>query len=187
VIAIQLDHVSKRNRAGRSRSVIDMVAANGDCRRGGNSQGHRFLFEALATNAVLANVRLIVVGDADLRQARASDVAARGLGGRMHVPGARGDRGSLLGAWICSGGRPCGKCCRCRWRLRWARRCRRIQWGRRHSRGDRIRPDGAARGRLMRPRSRARGRESLRTGRSAPSSVNPHALRCCHESEWTGT
>lgn len=69
MIAVQFDHVSKRYRAGRSGTVIDMVAANVDRRRGRNSQGHRFLFAALATNAVLANIHLIVVGDGDLRQA----------------------------------------------------------------------------------------------------------------------
>lgn len=61
-------------------------------------KGHRFLFEALASNDALADVHLIVVGDGDLRQALRDDVSARGLARRVHFVGARRDLGNLLGA-----------------------------------------------------------------------------------------
>jgi glycosyltransferase involved in cell wall biosynthesis len=61
-------------------------------------KGHRYLFEALALNPALADVRLLVVGDGDLRETLRRDVASRGLESRVHFLGARRDLGDLLSA-----------------------------------------------------------------------------------------
>jgi len=61
-------------------------------------KGHRFLFEAMARRPELANVHVVVIGDGDLRQALAAQVASLGLVSRVHFLGARRDLGDLLAA-----------------------------------------------------------------------------------------
>jgi glycosyltransferase involved in cell wall biosynthesis len=60
-------------------------------------KGHRFLFRALAGDARLANVHLLIVGDGELRDALTTDAGALGLASRVHFVGARRDLGDLLG------------------------------------------------------------------------------------------
>ena len=60
-------------------------------------KGHRFLFSALAGDARLANIHLLVVGDGDLRDALVAEAGALGLEARVHFVGARRDLGDLLG------------------------------------------------------------------------------------------
>jgi glycosyltransferase involved in cell wall biosynthesis len=61
-------------------------------------KGHRFLFDALATNRSLADVHLLVVGDGELRSTLEHMVGERGLETRVHFVGARRDLGDLLAA-----------------------------------------------------------------------------------------
>jgi len=61
-------------------------------------KGHRFLFDALATNRSLADVHLLVVGDGELRSTLEDIIGERGLQTRVHFVGARRDLGDLLAA-----------------------------------------------------------------------------------------
>jgi glycosyltransferase involved in cell wall biosynthesis len=61
-------------------------------------KGHRYLFEALASRADLADVHLLVVGGGERQDALVRDVAAKGLAPRVHFLGARRDLGNLLAA-----------------------------------------------------------------------------------------
>src|SRR5262249_20107429 len=61
-------------------------------------KGHRFLFEAIATHAALADLHLIVVGDGPMRAELEQDARDRGLAPRVHFLGARRDLGDLLSA-----------------------------------------------------------------------------------------
>ena len=59
--------------------------------------GHRYLFQALTTQA-LADVQLMVVGDGELREALLAEVQDLGIASRVHFLGARRDLGDLLAA-----------------------------------------------------------------------------------------
>jgi len=61
-------------------------------------KGHRFLFDALASNASLRDVHLMIVGDGDLRDELIAHAASLGVGSRVHFAGARRDLGNVLGA-----------------------------------------------------------------------------------------
>jgi glycosyltransferase involved in cell wall biosynthesis len=61
-------------------------------------KGHRYLFEALASQPALADVHLLVVGGGEQRDALVRDVEQKGLSARVHFLGARRDLGNLLAA-----------------------------------------------------------------------------------------
>ena len=63
-----------------------------------DQKGHRYLFEALALEPALADLRLMVVGDGPLRAALERQVADRGLASRVFFLGSRRDLGDLLSA-----------------------------------------------------------------------------------------
>jgi glycosyltransferase involved in cell wall biosynthesis len=63
-----------------------------------DQKGHTYLFEALAREPALADLRLIVVGDGPLRAALERQVADRGLASRVFFLGSRRDLGDLLSA-----------------------------------------------------------------------------------------
>jgi glycosyltransferase involved in cell wall biosynthesis len=59
-------------------------------------KGHSFLFDALAKEPALAELRLIVIGDGPLRASLERQVAALGLSPRVSFLGSRRDLGDLL-------------------------------------------------------------------------------------------
>lgn len=61
-------------------------------------KGHRYLFDALARTPQLAAVRLLVVGDGELREQVGTLAQSLGLTERVQFLGARRDLGNLLGA-----------------------------------------------------------------------------------------
>jgi glycosyltransferase involved in cell wall biosynthesis len=61
-------------------------------------KAHLYLFDALASNAALAGVHLIVVGDGELRGALEARVETAGLSRRVHFLGARRDLGNIMAA-----------------------------------------------------------------------------------------
>jgi len=61
-------------------------------------KGHRYLFEALASQASLADVHLLVVGGGELRDLLQRAVVSTGLVSRVHFLGPRRDLGDLLAA-----------------------------------------------------------------------------------------
>ena len=61
-------------------------------------KGHRYLFEALASQRSLADVHLLVVGGGEQRDALVNDVEQKGLSARVHFLGPRRDLGNLLAA-----------------------------------------------------------------------------------------
>jgi glycosyltransferase involved in cell wall biosynthesis len=61
-------------------------------------KAHRVLFEAVARQADLANVHLLVVGDGELRGDLRQRVESLGLQSRVHFAGARRDLGNVLTA-----------------------------------------------------------------------------------------
>ena len=103
VIYNAVDFAQARPVAGRERTRAALgiaVDARVACviARLTEQKGHRFLFEALATNTALADVHLLVVGDGAMRGALEQDVRERGLTARVHFLGARRDLGDLLSA-----------------------------------------------------------------------------------------
>jgi glycosyltransferase involved in cell wall biosynthesis len=61
-------------------------------------KAHRVLFEALATNAALRDVHVLVVGDGELRDDLKHRASAIDGGRRIHFVGARRDLGNVLAA-----------------------------------------------------------------------------------------
>jgi glycosyltransferase involved in cell wall biosynthesis len=61
-------------------------------------KGHRYLFEALASQSSLADVHLLVVGGGELRDALERAAVSMGLVSRVHFLGPRRDLGDLLAA-----------------------------------------------------------------------------------------
>jgi glycosyltransferase involved in cell wall biosynthesis len=61
-------------------------------------KGHRYLFDALASQPSLSGVHLLVVGGGELRDMLGRDAEAKGLSSRVHFLGARRDLGNLLAA-----------------------------------------------------------------------------------------
>jgi len=61
-------------------------------------KGHRYLFEALASNPTLDEVQLIVIGGGDLQDALIAQASTLGISRRVHFLGPRRDLGNLLGA-----------------------------------------------------------------------------------------
>ena len=61
-------------------------------------KGHRYLFDALASQPSLSAVHLLVVGGGELRDVLGRDADARGLSSRVHFLGPRRDLGNLLAA-----------------------------------------------------------------------------------------
>ena len=61
-------------------------------------KGHRFLFEALAANAALAELQLLIVGDGELRDASLAQASRQSLAHRVQFLGARRDLGDILAA-----------------------------------------------------------------------------------------
>ena len=61
-------------------------------------KGHRYLFEALASQPSLADVHLLVIGGGEQHEALVRDVDQKGLSSRVHFLGPRRDLGNLLAA-----------------------------------------------------------------------------------------
>ena len=61
-------------------------------------KGHRYLFEALASQSSLADVHLLVVGGGELRDTLERAAVSTGLVSRVHFLGPRRDLGDLLAA-----------------------------------------------------------------------------------------
>ena len=103
VIYNAVDFAQARAAAGRDATRA-ALSLGSDARVAGviarltPQKGHRFLFDALATNRSLADVHLLVVGDGELRSTLEHMVGERGLETRVHFVGARRDLGDLLAA-----------------------------------------------------------------------------------------
>jgi glycosyltransferase involved in cell wall biosynthesis len=103
VIYNAVDFAQARAAAGRDATRA-ALSLGSDARVAGviarltPQKGHRFLFDALATNRSLADVHLLVVGDGELRSTLEHMVGERGLDTRVHFVGARRDLGDLLAA-----------------------------------------------------------------------------------------
>jgi glycosyltransferase involved in cell wall biosynthesis len=61
-------------------------------------KGHRYLFDALASNPALSAVQLVVIGGGEERGRLERDAASNGLSARVHFLGPRRDLGNLLAA-----------------------------------------------------------------------------------------
>jgi len=61
-------------------------------------KGHRYLFDALASQPLLSGVHLLVVGGGELQDTLSRDADAKGLSSRVHFLGPRRDLGNLLAA-----------------------------------------------------------------------------------------
>jgi glycosyltransferase involved in cell wall biosynthesis len=103
VIYNAVDFSAARPTVGRNqmRASLGLPASGpvaGIIARLTEQKGHRFLFNALASDPRLSNVHLLVVGDGELREPLAAQVHALGLASRVHWAGARRDLGDLLGS-----------------------------------------------------------------------------------------
>lgn len=87
-----------RDEVRRSLGIAPDANVAGVVARLNEQKGHPFLFDALAGDARLADIELIVVGDGNDRPALEERARWLKIAGRVHFVGARRDLGNLLGA-----------------------------------------------------------------------------------------